>query len=278
MRLYALIALVLPVAACSGPATLEKPHPYAEANALMRREIQTRIHDIAFQHQQELLDSLIWLQTRAGETAIPDLVDALKHESPKVRASAAWVLGRIRDRRTIPDLQPLISDKNAAVRLEVARSLVGMGDMNCATILIEGLHSDKVPVRFNCHMALRDATKRDFQYDHLEDDIQQRRLAVWRWRRWWGEQNQDPWFAENYAKAHSLELPASNAQEQECVPSVPLTETQGQQPQDLPRDQPMPMPEEQPPVDQPPVDGPTEETGEGRGTPAETGSKGEEQK
>ena len=98
MRFEVLFALIFPVVACSGPGS--KSHPYAEPNALMRREIQTRINDIAFQHQQELLDSLLWLHSKAGETAIPDLLDALEHEDPKVRSSAAWVLGRIRDRRT----------------------------------------------------------------------------------------------------------------------------------------------------------------------------------
>ena len=221
MRLPALIALI-PLTACSTVTT--KKHPYAEANALMRQEIQSRIANIQYQHNQELLNNLLWLEGKAGELAIPDLLEALHHREPKVRSSAVWVLGRIRDRRVIPRLQPLTSDTNEAVRMEAARSLVTMGDLKFSPILIEGLDSDKVPVRYNCHMALRDSTNRDFEYDHLEDDIHVRRQAVLRWRQWWAKQSGDPWYAANYAKQFKLQ---GKAGAKAGVPSVPMTETKG---------------------------------------------------
>ena len=218
MRLIALTGTVLTLSAC---ATVEEPsHPFAEANSLVRQEIQARIANIPFQHRQELLNNLLWLATRGGEPAIPDLLTALQHAEPKVRSSAAWVLGRLRDRRVVAHLRPLVLDENHSVRFEAARSLTLMGDMQHATMLIEGLDSDKVPVRYNCHMALRDATGRDFQYDHLEEDANKRHVAVLRWRQWWGKQIADPYFAKNYATEHKLVTPATGA-----MPATPMVET-----------------------------------------------------
>ena len=204
MRLTALIATLLPLAACSTVG--DDPRPFAEANSLMLREIKARIGNIPFQHRQELLNNLLWLASRGGEPAIPELVSALEHDEPKVRSSAAWVLGRLHDRRVIPDLRSLVKDDNHSVRFEAARSLTLMGDMQHASLLIEGLDSDLTPVRYNCHMALRDATGRDFQYDHLAELPGQRRAAVLRWREWWAEQLSDPYFAKSYAEKHGLKL------------------------------------------------------------------------
>ncbi|MCB9869599.1 MAG: HEAT repeat domain-containing protein [Planctomycetes bacterium] len=225
MRLPVLFApVVLLAASCA--TTPETQQGYAKANSLMQKEIRTRIQSIPFQHRQELINNLLWLQTKAGELAIPDLLTALKHDVPKVRSSACWVLGRIRDRRVIEQLRPLAKDSNEAVRMEAARALVTMGDMRHAEILIEGLDSDKVPVRYNCHMALKDATSRDFQYDHLEEDSNERRLAVLRWRTWWAEQSQDPWFAKRYAQEHGLEYSGPQLPGQKhAVPAAPMTET-----------------------------------------------------
>ncbi len=202
MRTAVLTALIVSLAGCS--TTGSAPHPYAMPNLLMRREIQSRISNFEFLHGQDLLNTMLWLQTKAGETAIVDLLSVLDHASPKVRCSATWILGRIGDRRVIPDLCPLVSDKHAVVRLEAARSLVALGDLKYVTVLIVGLDSDKPSVRYNCHMALKDNTKKDFGYDHLEDDDTLRRATVLKWREWWARQSSDPWFAASYATEHGL--------------------------------------------------------------------------
>ena len=85
----------------------------------MGREIQARIANFPFQRGQELLNNMLWLETKAGETSIPFLLEALEHDNPKVRCSATWVLGRLRDRRVIPDYGHIdcIFGKNAAVEV-----------------------------------------------------------------------------------------------------------------------------------------------------------------
>lgn len=219
MRLQAIIPLTL-VALTGCMTTSGSDQPYAKANSVVAAEISRRVSDIQFQHRTELLDNLMWL-AQSGEQAIPYLLEAVQHQEPKVRANAAWVLGRIKDRRVIPELQTAVNDSNPTVRLEVARTLVGLGDIKYAPALIEGLDSDRPAVRYNCHQALKDASGRDFGYDHLAESATDRQRAVLRWRQWWGDQFQDPWFASSYAQAHGFDGMAS---EQPATPA-PMTET-----------------------------------------------------
>ena len=217
----AIIPLIL--VTLTGCMTTGSSQSYAKANTVMAAEISRRIADIQFQQRTELLDNLMWL-AQSGEQAIPYLVTALKHDEPKVRANASWVLGRIRDRRVIPDLQLAAGDSNPTVRLEIARTLVSLGDVKFAPALIEGLDSERPAVRYNCHQALKESTGRDFGYDHLAENATDRQRAVLRWRQWWGEQFQDQWFASSYAQAHGF-TQGANDQGTQAVPSTPMTET-----------------------------------------------------
>ncbi|MHC5065586.1 MAG: HEAT repeat domain-containing protein [Planctomycetota bacterium] len=201
MRRFVLVNLLfLGLTACGSSSSTV---PYAEPNELMGEEIDRRITQIPYQHREELFNNLLWL-SQAGEQALPSLIAGLQHDEPKVRSNCAWVIGKIGDRRTIPDLQKVSQDKNEQVRLEVARSLVTLGDMGQAPTLIAGLDSDKVQVRYLCHEALKLSTGRDFSFDHLSEDVDSRHQAVWRWRNWWSEQSGDSWFAKQYADENGL--------------------------------------------------------------------------
>src|SRR5690606_13951812 len=198
----AIIPLIL--AALTGCTTTTTPEEsWDKANSVMAAEISQRVQDIQFQHRGELVDNLMWL-AQQGEQAIPFLIEGLHHDAPKVRSNCAWVLGQIKDRRVIPELQKVANDPNPIVRLEAARTLVTLGDLRYAPALIEALDSDKAEVRYNCHQALKDATGRDFGYDHLAESAEERQRAVLRWREWWGELYQDRWFAQSYAQAHGI--------------------------------------------------------------------------
>ena len=213
MRRLALIGLAfLPLSACGSTGGL----PYLQANELMGREIENRVLQIPFQHRDELYQNLLWL-AQSGEQAIPDLIEGLSNQNPKVRSSCAWVLGRIGDRRTIPDLQQISKDSHSTVRMEVARSLVLMGDVQQAPTLIEGLDSDRTEIRFMCHEALRSATGRDFGYDHLSEDRVARQRSVLEWRTWWGDLSGDSFFASTYAAQNGLNQDLG-------TPAVPMGE------------------------------------------------------
>ncbi len=203
MRRLAILATLLSLTACGIPFVGSN---FAQPNKLMGREIRARVTQIPYQHRQELLDNMLWLATKAGEQAIPMLLEGLNDKEAKVRSSCAWVLCKINDKRVIPYLQQKVKDPHESVRLEVARSLVYLGDMQQIPGLIKGLDSELLPVRYNCHMALRDSTKRDFGYDHLTESDHQRKKAVLSWWEWWGEQSGDPWFAKNYAKDNGLQM------------------------------------------------------------------------
>ncbi len=200
-----LLAAGLALTGCqSVTTTKDQGVEYAEANEVMAAEIQERIAEIPYQQRDELLDNLFWLRQR-GEEAIPFLLDGLHDQNPKVRSNSSWVLGQIHDRRTIPDLVPLMKDEHESVRLEAARSLVAMGDLSASPMLIEGLDSDKVQVRYLCHEALRRSTLQDFDYDHLGSDPVARSQSVYRWREWWSETSGDQFFAASYAQEKGLE-------------------------------------------------------------------------
>ncbi len=215
MRIAALTlpALTVLLAGCAMFGSNQEQSPFAQPNSLMAGEIQNRVQQIPFQHREELVENLLWL-SQVGETAIPALLDGLQSDEAKVRSSSAWVLGRIHDRRTIPYLQPLTTDGNETVRLEAARTLVLMGDLQPAPQLIEGLDSEKKEVRYLCHEALKASTGRDFGYDHLSEDMTQRQTAVLNWRQWWGDYSGDTFFASNYQQQHGLQA------------ATPMVETQ----------------------------------------------------
>ena len=228
MRIAATVATVLiAFAACSTTGTVS---PYQQPNELMGNEINQRIAQIPFQHRQELLQNLLWL-AQTGEQTIPALLEGLRDENPKVRSSCCWVLGRMRDRRTVQDLQPLTSDQETSVRMEASRSLVLMGDIDQAPNLILGLDSDRKEVRFMCHEALKEATGHDFGYDHLGGDAEQRQVAILRWREWWGAYSGDLAFAQVYQREQGLtNFAAAPAGETEAAPSSAGETSQKTQP------------------------------------------------
>ena len=229
MRTAATSAIALfALAACS---TTTPVSPYQQPNDLMSTEIRQRVEQIPLQHREELLQSLLWL-VQTGEQAIPTLLAGLKNDNAKVRSSCCWVLGRMRDRRTAPELRQLVRDPETSVRMEASRSLVLMGDIDQAPNLIKGLDSDRKEVRYMCHEALKAATGHDFGYDHLGDDRQELQLAVLRWRQWWGGYSGDQEFAHSYQQAHGLSATAAPGGETAVDPSVeqgnaPSTATPG---------------------------------------------------
>jgi hypothetical protein len=229
MRSAAFTTLLV-LTACG--TTGRQDNEFVQPNELMGQEISRRVDEIRYQHRDVLVNNLLWL-SQAGEQAIPALLDGLRHEDPKVRSNCSWVLAEIGDRRVIPYLQPMTKDSAESVRLEAARSLVVLGDLKQVPVLIEGLDSERPQVRFLCHEALKRATAREFEYDHLTDDRLARSHAVYRWRRWWSEQSNDPFFAASYAQTHGLrtdEAMASGSGDQPAKPDgemqpMPLTPT-----------------------------------------------------
>ena len=199
MRIAAIAATMLFALASCSTTEADPISPFQQPNQLMSGEINRRIEQIPYQHREELLQNLLWL-AQTGEQTIPALLEGMSHDNAKVRSSCAWVLGRLRDRRTIPGLQAAMRDSEPGVRMEIARTLVLMGDLKQSPTLIEGLDSERKEVRFLCHEALKTATGHDFGYDHLNQNTQELQVATLRWRQWWSEYSGDQFFASDYAK------------------------------------------------------------------------------
>lgn len=228
MARLAWIALIaLPLWASCGSTSGDKDK-FAEANSLMADEIRNRIAQIPYQHREELFNNLLWL-AQAGEQAIPELLVGLSSPNAKLRSNCCWVLGRIADRRVIPNLQKLVRDSNQTVSLEAARTLVLLGDIEHCAPLIAALDSDQVQVRYLCHEALKTATGQDFGYDHLTDNADQRHTTVLAWRKWWSKMSGDPWFAQSYAREHGLTgepaAPAPGGTTGDFPSPAPMSET-----------------------------------------------------
>ncbi len=202
MKRLALSSLLFLLPACG--TTKVEESLFTEPNRLMGQEIDDRVDQITYQHREELYNNMLWL-AQVGEQAIPSLLRGLEDSEPKVRSSCVWILGRIGDRRTIPSLKPLVTDDNERVRLEAARTLLVMGDVSTSPVLIEGLDSDKVQVRYLCHEVLKATSLRDFGYDHLSEDMMTRQKSVYEWRNWWSEQSGDSFFASSYAEEHNID-------------------------------------------------------------------------
>ncbi|MEM7204669.1 MAG: HEAT repeat domain-containing protein [Planctomycetota bacterium] len=236
---------------------------FSEPNALMGEEIRNRIEQIPFQHREELFHNLLWL-AQAGEQAIPDLLAALRSQDTKVRSNAVWVLGQIGDRRIIPDLRRLTQDQDRTVRLETSRTLMLLGDIQRAPTLIEALDSDKVQVRYLCHEALKTATGQDFGFDHLNDDLSQRRRSVLEWREWWTSMSGDSGFSTRYAARHGLSNGTRGVEGWAASPSpAPLAGAPAPEPTHPPA---VPMTE----IAAPAIETPPSSTGTHAATPPET--------
>jgi HEAT repeat protein len=111
--------------------------------------------------------------------SVPRLLNLLSHESdPSVKAAAITALGRLRAREAIPELVSLAGDESDAVRLQLARELVGCTwdsgeerpDPSVTATLIR-LSSDHVA-------AIRDWAC--FSLASSEADTPEIRAALWR--------------------------------------------------------------------------------------------------
>lgn len=230
MRIAAIGAtLLLALTSCSTTQPSSES-PYQQPNQLMAGEITRRVEQIPYQHRDELLQNLLWL-AQTGEQTIPAVLEGLRHENPKVRSSCAWVLGRLADRRTIPNLQTAMKDSEATVRMECARTLVLMGDLAWSPALIEGLDSDRKEVRYLCHEALKTSTGHDFGYDHLNQNDNELKLSVLRWRQWWSEYSGDTFFAANYQQQHGLQPQAAAPSGESKMVEPPVGNAQPQSPE-----------------------------------------------
>jgi hypothetical protein len=173
-------SLVLVAVACG--STDEDPY-FDEPPTFLKEEISERIAQIQYLSDEKLMENLNRL-TYIGEPAIPQLLQGLQHDQPRTRGSCAFVLGRIRDRRTVKPMKEALDDPVTSVRYEVATALGQIGDPSGYPVLIEGLSDELIRNRYKAHEALTLLTNLDFGYQH-DAAPSDRAMAVRKWREWY---------------------------------------------------------------------------------------------
>lgn len=187
-----LLALLLAAAFCgckSSPSadspenkTVEERGLAESTNPMVQARLQARVDNIKYQRGTTLITNLERIAAY-GEPAIPICLEGLKSEDSMTRMGCAYVIGRIGDTRTVPELEATLSDQVDFVRYEAASQLGNMGSKAGYGVLVEGLESERVEYRFKCYEALRELTGHTFGYVHNAPD-EERAEAVAKWKAW----------------------------------------------------------------------------------------------
>jgi HEAT repeat protein len=184
IRLLALLLAVLFVGCkSSDEGKSAEERGFAEStNPMVPARIQARIDNIRYQRGTTLITNLERL-VAYGEPAVPFCIEGLKNEDAMTRMGCVYVLGRIGDTRTVPNLEETLKDPVDYVRYEAASQLGNMGSKAGYSVLVEGLESERVEYRYKCFEALRELTGHTFGYVHNGPE-EERAEAVTKWKAW----------------------------------------------------------------------------------------------
>lgn len=170
----------------AGPASAAgRPgdRPYAELTPQAQADIGMligRIPSASPEQRMEIATRLV----RFGEAAVPQLVEGLSHPDPSVRITSAYLLGLLKDPRSLDALYRALSDPLEDVRFEAGTALLRAGDDRAVPLLIHGLEHPDPLVRARAITVLqgRTGSTLDFRPDATPED---RAAAVARWRAWY---------------------------------------------------------------------------------------------
>lgn len=161
----------------------EGDRPFFAGQAGTRDEIEALLVELAGAHGEKIVDVGMRLVAK-GEPAVPALRRALAAPSPSLRANAAYFLGVLKDRRTIPDLaRAAAEDEDHAVRFEAAGALLELGDPSGFPTLVDGLAEPDARRRAKCIDVLAEVTHERFGFEP-DGDPSERAAAIRRWRAW----------------------------------------------------------------------------------------------
>lgn len=179
-----------PRAAPAGPSAPPGPaadqpgdRPFARLTPQAQADIGMligRIPNASPEQRMEIATRLL----RFGEAAVPQLVQALSHPDPSVRITSAYLLGLLKDPRSLDALNRALSDPLEDVRFEAGTALLRAGDDRAVPLLIHGLEHPDPLVRARAITVLqgRTGSTLDFRPDATPED---RAAAVARWRAWY---------------------------------------------------------------------------------------------
>lgn len=163
--------------------TIPKDRPYYKATP----QIQQDIHDLMSRVPAARPDEFNILARKIavyGEPAVPVLVGTLREQrEERVHIMAAYVLGMLKDPRSLSALHEATFHPSESVRFEAATSMLRMHDRRGLTTMIAGLEHPDPLVRARSILVLEERTGETFGYkaDARPGD---RAAAVSRWRAW----------------------------------------------------------------------------------------------
>lgn len=157
--------------------------PYYVGGTDARAEVDALLGELARARGEKVVEVGRRLVAR-GETAVPALEKALVSDDVALRANAAYFLGVLKDRRTIPALRrAATADADLTVRYEAAGALLELRDPSGFAVLIEGLLDADARRRAKCIDVLAERTHERFGYEP-DADPADRAEAIGRWRAW----------------------------------------------------------------------------------------------
>lgn len=118
-----------------------------------------------------------------GEPAVPQLMANLEASDESVQLISAFVLGVIKDPRSLDALHRSTLRGGEKVRFEAATSMLRMGDRRGLGTMIDGLEHPDPLIRARAILVLKERTGETLGYK-ADDRPPDRAAAVARWRAW----------------------------------------------------------------------------------------------
>jgi hypothetical protein len=164
----------------------QKVGQWLPPSPILRQQIEDEAERLPWRHGVERLEAIRWFAS-VGEPAYPTLLKLATDGRDDVAASALAALGATGDSRLAQPLRliPWPQDRfRGDLGLELARTLVRLGDWSQMPKLIAGLRDERVYTRSLCAKSLTEATGDSRGFDPRGDEAARER-AVERWEAWW---------------------------------------------------------------------------------------------
>ncbi|MHC4959651.1 MAG: HEAT repeat domain-containing protein [Planctomycetota bacterium] len=151
-------------------------------NPMVQLRLQGRIDNIKYQRGTTLIANLERIAAY-GDAALEICTENLGNENAMTRMGCVYVLGRIGNPQSVPDMEKLLVDEAKFVRYEAASQLGNLGSRSGYTVLVDGLSDDNIRYRYKCFEALQQLTGRTFDYSHNASP-ESRKVSVEKWAVW----------------------------------------------------------------------------------------------
>lgn len=160
--------------------------PWLAPSPVLREQIGQQLERLPWTHGAERVEQIRWL-AGVGEAGFEQILPVCLDPRPDVAGAALAALGATGDKRLVVPIRelpwPADETLDKGLLLERSRTLVRLGDWSQLSVLVDGLEDEEFWTRAWCSQALREATKRSFDYD-AKADPKLRAESVARWREW----------------------------------------------------------------------------------------------